>query len=60
MILNGDKCWGTMNQERGIEMQKFGEENSLILNISIREALAKKVEFEQRFEGWEGVNDAYT
>ena len=40
-------------------MQEFGEENSLILNMSIREALAKKVEFEQRFEGWEEVNDAY-
>lgn len=59
MILDGDKCWGTMNPEREIGMQEFGEENSLISNMLIRETLFKKVEFKKGFGGCEGVNNAY-
>lgn len=40
-------------------MQELVEENHLIWNMLILEALAKKVVFEQRFGRGDRVNDAY-
>ena len=46
-------------KKEGSWMQELVEENHLIWNMLILEALAKKVVFEQRFGRGDRVNDAY-